>query len=128
MGQFTDFAGRVLRPARLAIVGFGPLAQLHCRYILSDHMCDPVNAPLLTVFPGICDGPVADWPPELQDDLFIQARKMASLLFVEESVSSIQPLPGRTDGGYLIETSQETYRFGNVYLEPANIDLADGAL
>ena len=121
MQQVLSFAGRTLRPARIAIVGFGTIAQVHCRYLLSERGTGEEDTSIIMVFPGIHDTPGDSWPPAIRDPLFSSAASNASLLFVSESVCQIQPMPGKEGSGYILETSQETYQFGDVYLEPGSL-------
>lgn len=124
MGEISSFAGRLLRPAHFGIVGFGTVSQVHCRYLLSEEGIGSGDASIMMVFPGIHDSPGDSWPPTVTDSLFKRAVANAALLFVEESVSCIQPMPGREGGGYIVETSHHCYRFESVYLEPATMHAA----
>jgi len=117
------FAGRTARPATIGIVGFGKIAQVHCQYLLSDLGDQEGQPSVLMIFPGIHDRPDICWPPPISDPKIGRAVNNATILFVEESVATIQPLPG-SEGGYMIETSQHEYRFADVYLEPAIASVA----
>ncbi len=116
------FAGQALRVARTAIIGFGGVAQAQCSYLLSEESIgEGENSSILTVFPGIHDTLGDAWPPRLTDPLLIEAVDVALILFIDESISSIQLVPGRKGGGYIVETSQSSYSFRDVWLEPADV-------
>lgn len=123
MSSALAFARRPVRPARIGIVGFGDIAQAHCRYLLADRSDDEDS--VLTVFPGIRDDlglnwPGRVWPGSIGDPALSKAIDAARIVFVPERVSNILPIPDDTVG-YAIETTHDVYRFEELYLEPATV-------